>query len=51
MTAEKLKQDCFLQNKARVCVSDAIVKEDNKFKWCFFVVEDERVIEEADVLM
>ena len=44
-------QDCFLQKEARVCVSDAIVIEDGKFKWCFFVVEDEQVIEEADVLM
>ena len=29
------KQDCFLQKEARVCVSDAIVIEDSKFKWCF----------------
>ena len=34
-----------------MCVSDAIVIEDSKFKWCFFVVEDEQGIEEADVLM
>ena len=46
-----LEQDCFLQKKARVCVSDAIVIEDSMFKWCFFVMEDEQVIEEADVLM
>ena len=46
-----VKQDCFLQKEARVCVSDAIVVEDSKFKLCFFVVEDEQVIEEADVLM
>ena len=48
----KLSQDCFLQKEARVCFSDAIVIEDSKFKLCFcFVVEDEKVIEEADVLM
>ena len=29
------RQDCFLQKEARVCVSDAIVIEDSKFKWCF----------------
>ena len=34
-----------------VCVSDAIVIEDSKFKWCFFVVEDVQVIEDANVLM
>ena len=46
------EQDCFLQNEARVCVSNAFVIEDSKFKWCFFVVvEDEQVTEEADMLM
>ena len=25
-------QDCFLQKEARMCISDAIVIEDNKFK-------------------
>ena len=29
-------QDCFLQKDSRVCVSDAIVVEDSKFKSCFF---------------
>ena len=43
-------KDCFLQKEARVCVSDAIVLEDSKFKWCFFfVVEDEQVIDEVNV--
>ena len=32
-------------------LSDAIVIEESKIKWCFFVVEGEQVIEEADVLM
>ena len=45
------EQDRFLQKEARVCVSNASVIEDSKFKWCFFVVEDEQVAEEADVLM
>ena len=45
------KQDCFLQKEARVCVSNAFVIEDSKFKWCFFVVEAEQVAEEADMLM
>ena len=31
---EQIKQDCFLQKEARVCVSDAFVMEDSKFKWC-----------------
>ena len=31
------KQDCFLQKEARVCLSDAIVIEDNKFKLCFLL--------------
>ena len=47
----KYIQDCFLQKEARVCVSNAFVIEDNKFKWCFFVVEAEQVAEEADMLM
>ena len=46
-----IKQDCFLQKEARVCVSDAIIIDDSKFKYFFFVVEDEQVKEEADVLM
>ena len=46
-----VKQDCFLQKEARVCVSNAFVIEDSKFKWCFVVVEDEQVTEEADMLM
>ena len=45
------KQDCFLQKEARVCVNNAFVIKDSKFKWCFFVVEDEQMAEEADVLM
>ena len=45
------KQDCFLQKVARVCASNAFVIEDSKFKWCFFVVEDEQVTEEADMLI
>ena len=44
------RQDCFLQKEASVCVSNAFVIEDSNFKWCF-VVEDEQVAEEADVLM
>ena len=28
-------QDCFLQKKARVCVSNAFVIGESKFKWCF----------------
>ena len=36
--------------EARVSVSDAFVIEDSKFKWCFFV-ENEQVTEEIDVLM
>ena len=47
----QLKQDCFLQKEARVCVSTAFVIEESKFKLCFFVVEDEQVTEEADMLM
>ena len=47
----KWEQDCFLQKEARVCVSNAFVIEDSKFKWCFFVVEAEQVAEEADMLM
>ena len=31
------KQDCFLQKEARVCVSNAFVIEDSKFKWCFLL--------------
>ena len=31
-----LLQDCFLQKEARVCVNNAFVLEDSKFKWCFF---------------
>ena len=35
-----------------VCVSNAFVIEDSKFKlWGFFVVENEQVTEEADMLM
>ena len=45
------EQDCFIQKEARVCVSNGLVIEDTKFKWYFFVVEDEQVTEEADVLM
>ena len=30
-----IQQDCFLQKEARVCVSNAFVIEDSKFKWCF----------------
>ena len=46
-------QNCFLQKEAGVCVSNAFVKKDSKFKWFFFVVvvEDEQVTEEADVQM
>ena len=32
---QQLWQDCFLQKEARVCVSNAFVIEDSKFKWCF----------------
>ena len=47
-----MRQNCFLQKEARVCVSNAFVIEDSKFKLCFFfVVEDEQVREEADVIM
>ena len=35
----------------RESIMNAFVMEDSKFKWCFFVVEDEQVTEEADVLM
>ena len=48
----QIRQDCFLQKEARVCISDPIVIEDSKFKLCVFLgffVEDEQVIE-ADVL-
>ena len=45
------KQDCFPQKEARVCVSNAVVVEDSKFKLCIFVVEDEQVTAEADALM
>ena len=34
-----------------MCVSNAFVLEDSMFKYCFFVVEDEQVTEEADMLM
>ena len=34
-----------------MCVSNAFVIEDSKFKCFFFVVEDEQVTEEADMLM
>ena len=37
--------------EARVCISNAFVIEDSKFKLCVFVVEDEQVAEEANVLM
>ena len=33
----QLKQDCFLQKEARVCVSNAFVIENSKFKWCFLL--------------
>ena len=33
----QIKQDCFLQKEARVCVSNAFVIEDSKFKWCFLL--------------
>ena len=33
-----LEQDCFLQKEARVCVSNAFVMEDSKFKWCFILL-------------
>ena len=36
-TLKKLTQDCFLQKEAKVCVSDAIVIEGSKFKWCFLL--------------
>ena len=40
-SAQKLKntsqQDCFLQKEARVCVSNAFVIEDSKFKWFFLL--------------
>ena len=40
------------KKEARVCVSNAFVIEDSKFKWWgFFAVEDEQVTEEADMLM
>ena len=29
----EIKQDCFLQKEARVCVNNAFVIEDSKFKW------------------
>ena len=49
------KQDCFIQKEARVCISNAFVIEDSKFKLFVlfggFCVEDEQVTEEADVLM
>ena len=45
------KQDCLLKQEARACVSNAFVIEDSTFKWCFSVVEDEQVTEEADMLM
>ena len=54
MESTFLQQDCFLQKEARVCVSNAFVIEDSKFKWCFVVVvvvEDKQVTEEADMLM
>ena len=35
--AVEYKQDCFLQKEARVCVSNALVIEDSKFKWCFLL--------------
>ena len=44
-------QDCFLQKEAKLCVSNAFVIEDSKFKWCFFVVEHGQVTEEADMLI
>ena len=31
-------QDCFLQKEATVCLSDAIVIEDSKFKLCFLLL-------------
>ena len=31
----EIKQDCFFQKEARVCVSNAFVIEDSRFKWCF----------------
>ena len=34
-----------------MCVSNAFVIEDSKFKWCFSVVEDEQVTEEAGMQM
>ena len=47
----KCEQDCFLKNEASVCVSNFFVIEDSKFKLCFFVVKDEQVTEEADMLI
>ena len=32
-----IKQDCFLQKEAMVCVSNAFVIEDSKFKWYFLL--------------
>ena len=47
------RQDCFLQNEAKVCVSKACVIEDSKFKLCLFVfvLEDEQMTKEAHVPM
>ena len=33
----QMRQDCFLQKEARVCVSNAFVIEYRKFKWCFLL--------------
>ena len=32
-----VRQDCFLQNEARVCVSNAFVIGESKFKWYFLL--------------
>ena len=51
-----MKQDCFPQREAKVCISNAFVIEVSKFKFVVVVVvvvvvEGEQVTEEADVLM
>ena len=55
MKKKDKEQDCFLQKEARVCVSNVFITEDSKFKCLFFiaviVVEDEHMIEEADMVM
>ena len=53
MAAILSRPQCVNCTESSICsvLSDAIVIEDSKFKLCFFVVEDEQVVEEADVLM